>query len=77
MNFNELLADSVYEFLFIFTPLRLKGATGSPGRPINPLSAPKCRRAREQWQATEGLSVGLVGRLIAPGWAYVSDKCQS
>ena len=34
MTFEELLADEVYEFLFIFTPLRLKGATGSPGRPI-------------------------------------------
>ena len=34
MNFEELLADSIYEFLFVFTPLRLKGATGSPGRPI-------------------------------------------
>ncbi len=34
MTFEELLADKVYEFLFIFTPLRFKGATGSPGRPI-------------------------------------------
>ena len=34
MNFETLSADQVYEFLFIFTPLRLKGATGSPGRPI-------------------------------------------
>jgi kynurenine formamidase len=34
MNFQTLLADSVYEFLFVFTPLRLKGATGSPGRPL-------------------------------------------
>ena len=34
MTFESLLADDVYEFLFIFTPLRLKGATGSPGRPL-------------------------------------------
>jgi len=34
MNFETLLADEVYEFLFVFTPLRLKGATGSPGRPL-------------------------------------------
>jgi len=31
---EELAADGVYEFAFIFTPLRLKGATGSPGNPI-------------------------------------------
>jgi hypothetical protein len=24
----------VYEFAFVFSPLRLKGATGSPGNPI-------------------------------------------
>lgn len=34
MDFETLLADRVYEFLFVFTPLRLKGATGSPGRPL-------------------------------------------
>ena len=34
MDFEDLLADSVYEFMFVFTPLRLKGATGSPGRPL-------------------------------------------
>jgi hypothetical protein len=32
--FESLLADRAYEFLFVFTPLRFKGATGSPGRPI-------------------------------------------
>ena len=30
----ELAADKVYEFAFIFSPLRLKGGTGSPGNPI-------------------------------------------
>jgi kynurenine formamidase len=34
LNFRGLLADRAYEFLFIFTPLPLKGATGSPGRPL-------------------------------------------
>jgi kynurenine formamidase len=34
MDFETLLADRVYEFLFVFTPLRFKGATGSPGRPL-------------------------------------------
>ena len=34
MTFETLLADEVYEFMFVFTPLRLKGATGSPGRPL-------------------------------------------
>jgi len=34
MTFEDVLADEVYEFLFIFTPLRFTGGTGSPGRPI-------------------------------------------
>lgn len=32
--FDDLIADGVQEFLFVVTPLRLKGATGSPARPI-------------------------------------------
>ena len=31
---EELARDSVYEFAFFFAPLRLKGATGSPGNPL-------------------------------------------
>jgi len=34
LNTEELARDGVYEFAYIFTPLRLKGATGSPGNPI-------------------------------------------
>jgi kynurenine formamidase len=34
MDFGTLPTDRKYKFLFVFTPLRLKGATGSPGRPI-------------------------------------------
>lgn len=34
MLFDELAADGVYEFLFIATPIRFKGGTGSPLRPI-------------------------------------------
>jgi len=34
LDLSELAADKVYEFAFIFSPLRLKGATGSPGNPI-------------------------------------------
>jgi kynurenine formamidase len=34
MNFQSLTEDQVYQFMFIFTPLPIKGATGSPGRPI-------------------------------------------
>jgi kynurenine formamidase len=30
----ELARDNVYEFMYVFAPLRLKGATGSPGNPI-------------------------------------------
>ena len=31
---KELARDGVYEFVYIFSPLPLKGATGSPGSPI-------------------------------------------
>jgi kynurenine formamidase len=31
---EELARDRAYEFAFFFAPLRLKGATGSPGNPI-------------------------------------------
>ena len=31
---EELARDTVYEFAYVFSPLRLKGATGSPGNPI-------------------------------------------
>jgi kynurenine formamidase len=34
LDLEELAKDRVYEFAFIFAPLRLKGATGSPGNPI-------------------------------------------
>jgi kynurenine formamidase len=31
---EELARDRTYEFAFVFAPLRLKGATGSPGNPV-------------------------------------------
>jgi kynurenine formamidase/sorbitol-specific phosphotransferase system component IIA len=31
---SELAADSVYTFCYVMLPLKIKGATGSPGRPI-------------------------------------------
>ena len=34
LDLEQLAADEVYEFAFVFAPLRLKGATGSPGNPI-------------------------------------------
>jgi kynurenine formamidase len=34
LDLEELARDRVYEAAFIFAPLRLKGATGSPGNPI-------------------------------------------
>ena len=34
LDLEGLANDKVYEFAFIFSPLRLKGATGSPGNPI-------------------------------------------
>jgi len=30
----DLARDGVYEFMYVFAPLRLKGATGSPGNPL-------------------------------------------
>jgi len=34
LDFSQLLADKTYEFLFAWAPLKMKGATGSPGNPI-------------------------------------------
>jgi kynurenine formamidase len=34
LDLEELAAAGVHEFCFVFSPLRLKGATGSPGNPI-------------------------------------------
>ncbi len=34
LQFDLLVADGVHEFLFVFTKVPFKGATGSPGRPI-------------------------------------------
>lgn len=34
LKLDELAAQRVYEFAFIFTPLKFRGATGSPGSPI-------------------------------------------
>ena len=34
LDLRSLAGDEVYRFAFIFNPLRLKGATGSPGRPL-------------------------------------------
>jgi kynurenine formamidase len=34
LNLNQLVADKAYEFLFVWSPLKMKGATGSPGNPV-------------------------------------------
>lgn len=34
MDLSQLVADKAYEFLFAWAPLKMKGATGSPGNPI-------------------------------------------
>lgn len=34
LDLEELATAEAYEFCFMFSPLRLKGATGSPGNPI-------------------------------------------
>jgi kynurenine formamidase len=34
MVFDALIQDGVYEFLFVLTPIRFKGGTGSPARPL-------------------------------------------
>ncbi len=34
LDFTQLIADQAYEFLFVWSPLKMKGATGSPGNPI-------------------------------------------
>jgi len=33
-NFDGLIADKVWHFLYVFTPVPIVGATGSAGAPI-------------------------------------------
>ena len=35
LKLDEPAADQVYEFPYVFSPLRLKGANRSPGNPIS------------------------------------------
>jgi kynurenine formamidase len=34
LDLGQLVADKAYEFLFVWAPLKMKGATGSPGNPV-------------------------------------------
>ncbi len=34
LDLNPLVKDKVYEFLFVWAPLRIVGGTGSPGNPV-------------------------------------------
>jgi len=34
LDFTSLVNDKVSEFVYVFSPLRIKGGTGSPGRPV-------------------------------------------
>ncbi|WP_282610514.1 hypothetical protein [Pelagibius sp. Alg239-R121] len=34
MDLSQLAADKAYEFLFVCSPLKIKGGTGSPGNPV-------------------------------------------
>lgn len=34
LDLTQLVTDNVYEFLFVWSPLKIKGATGSPGNPM-------------------------------------------
>jgi len=34
LDLSKLVAEKVYEFLFVYAPLKMKGATGSPGNPV-------------------------------------------
>lgn len=34
LDLSQLVADKAYEFMFVWAPLKMKGATGSPGNPV-------------------------------------------
>jgi kynurenine formamidase len=34
LDLTQLIEDGVSEFLFVWSPLKMKGATGSPGNPV-------------------------------------------
>jgi kynurenine formamidase len=35
LDLRQLVADKAYEFLFTWAPLKMRGATGSPGNPLS------------------------------------------
>ena len=41
LDLSELVDNKVYEFMFVLAPLKIKGATGSPGNPIAIYSSKK------------------------------------
>ena len=34
LDLSQLIEDGAYEFYFVWSPLKMKGATGSPGKPM-------------------------------------------
>ena len=34
LDLSQLVADKAYEFFFVWSPLKIKGGTGSPGNPV-------------------------------------------
>ena len=34
LDLTQLVEDKAYEFLFVWSPLKIKGGTGSPGNPV-------------------------------------------
>ncbi len=34
LDLTQLVEDEAYEFLFVWAPLEIKGATGSPANPV-------------------------------------------
>ena len=50
MNLEELARERIYEFVFITLPLKLKGATGSPVRPVALASDRPGNDRRDAWR---------------------------
>jgi kynurenine formamidase len=81
LNLNQLVADKAYEFLVVWSPLKMKGATGSPGNPVAlyyrqylaDAPPPTNRRTvPAPWRAGNGIG----GALTANGHHDGSGRCR-
>ena len=75
--FTQLVADRAYEFLFVWSPLKMKGATGSPGNPIalyQSLWSGSTRRAQGSRQSFSARGLPEAAKSASDGFASLNRE---